>query len=77
MLSILNKVNSKVICIINTEKFMFESGKTAYDSFKDNYLIESISISNDSIVFVLTQIIETNEWKKNYQEQFGKEPSFF
>lgn len=52
MLSVLRKVESKVICIIDSEEYFYESGKDAYESLGKKYSIESIGIKNDFLFLI-------------------------
>lgn len=77
MLSVLQKVTSNVICVVNEEEFPFEDGKSAYEIFKSHYLIKSIYLRANVIVFELEELKESEHWIEAYAKQFGREPSFF
>lgn len=77
MLSILQKVTSKVICIVDKNEYTYNDGKEAYKVFKGRYIINSIYLREDYIVIELSEIIDSKEWREEYKQQFGEEPSFF
>lgn len=77
MLSVLQKVTSNVICIVDENEYIYKSGKDAYKVFKGRYIINSIYLREDYIVIELSEIIDSKEWREEYKQQFGEVPSFF
>lgn len=78
MMSILQLVDAKVRCIIDGKEYDFENGIDAYSQLDKRYMITSISLNNDYIVFILkfNDKLESY-WEDEYKKQFGEEPSFF
>lgn len=78
MMSILALIDSKIKCFIDGKEYCFNNGKEANSQLNDRYSIVSISVQDDYIVLKLKVIknIES-DWKEEYKEQFGEEPSFF
>lgn len=79
MLSNLPKIKSSVVCDINGNLKHFVDGKHAYEDLKDEYCVEAIYVRDGTIVLELKleKVSTDNDWKQDYHEQFGEEPSFF
>ena len=79
MLKILEKIESKVICIIDDKRYLYSNGKEAYQQLSNNNSIKSIKAFNNQIIIQLEQkdITTNSKWEKDYIKQFGEEPSFF
>lgn len=73
----LSKIKSEVICMIDEKEYQFKDGLIAYQQIKGKYSISSIYVRDNSIVLELNAIQDSSNWKKEYEEQFGEEPSFF
>lgn len=78
MMSILQLVDVKVRCIIDGKEYDYKNGIDAYSQLDKRYMITSISLNNDYIVFALgfEDKLESH-WEEEYKKQFGEEPSFF
>lgn len=78
-MEILLKIKSKVVCIINDKEYQFDDGDSAYQELNDKYSIISINAKENTIVFQLECLSDdkVSNWKNEYRQQFGKEPSFF
>lgn len=77
MLSILKKVDSRVICCIDNQRYEYKDGISAYQAINHKYMISSLSAQDNDIILVLEEISDDEHWKKQHQKQFGHEPSFF
>lgn len=76
-IDMLSKIKSEVICMIDEKEYQFKDGLIAYQQIKGKYSISSIYVRDNSIVLELNAIQDSSNWKKEYEEQFGEEPSFF
>lgn len=79
MLSLLEKIESEVICTISDKQYYYLNGKEAYRQLSNNYFITSIKAVNNQIIINLEQK-ENNDnkgWHEDYKKQFGQELSFF
>lgn len=79
MTKILEKIESKVICVIDDNQYQYVNGKEAYQQLSNNYFITSIKAFNNQIIINLKQLENNKEqdWQKDHKKQFGEEPSFF
>ncbi|MBS5111163.1 MAG: hypothetical protein KHZ15_00555 [Coprobacillus cateniformis] len=73
----LSKIKSEVICMIGGKEYQYKDGLTAYQQIKGKYSISFIYARDNSIVLELNAIQDSSNWEKEYEEQFGEEPSFF
>lgn len=73
----LSKIKSEIICMIDEKEYQFKDGFTAYQQIKGKYSISSIYARDNSIVLELNVIQDSLNWKKEYEEQFDEEPSYF
>lgn len=79
MLRILEKIESRVTCIIDDKQYSYLNGNDAYQQLSNKYSIISISTRDNQIIIQLEQLDKSTneEWIKDYKQQFGEEPSFF
>lgn len=76
-IDMLSKIKSEIICMIDEKEYQFKDGFTAYQQIKGKYSISSIYARDNSIVLELNVIQDSLNWKKEYEEQFDEEPSYF
>lgn len=77
MLEVLLKIKTKVICIVNGKEECYHDGLSAYDELKNKYSIISISARDNDLIFELQSLSNDTNWKEDYKQQFGSDPSFF
>lgn len=77
MLEVLLKIKTKVICIVDGKEECYLDGLSAYDKLKNKYSIISISTRGNDLIFELQSLSDDTNWKDDYKQQFGSDPSFF
>lgn len=77
MLSLLQKVSLKIVCIVDENKFIFENCNKACESLKEHYYIELIYLRDKFVVFELKEVNDLNDWIMDHVKQFGEELIFF
>lgn len=77
MLEVLLKIKTRVICIVDGKEECYQDGLSAYDKLKNKYSIISISARDNDLIFELQSLSNDTNWKKEYKQQFGSDPSFF
>lgn len=79
MLSLLEKIESEVICIIADKQQHYLNGKEDYLQLSNIYSITSIKAVNNQIIINLKpkENNDNKDWQEDYKKQFGEEASFF